>query len=271
MPETCRRRPLALEIFGITLTSSPGDWRRTRNQLPRLGGLPAPEGNVVFELINVMLVAVLVGITAYYAKQTRRSVEVMEESVRAAQRPYLAMQVCWVGDTYAGVRVSNVGRGPALDADLKVTYVPRKTSHRDTEHRCWRLGLMEPGRRMFVEGPTGTGGEMVNRETLCADYERVSLTGSVRDSLGEVHGVDLHLMDLRDFHDLERAGVDLQDDRIERSLGRIARSVSQLSYGVERLAPSRGGECDVNLDRRPMMEEDSSEYVFEPPFDDARF
>lgn len=56
---------------------------------------------------------ILAGVTAYYAHQTRKSVDVMEQSAELSIMPHLKGHLITKSANLLKFRISNVGKGPA--------------------------------------------------------------------------------------------------------------------------------------------------------------
>lgn len=194
---------------------------------------------------DLLLPLALVLITGYYALQTRKTVNVMEESIRAQQHPRLVMQVGRVGDFWAGVWIKNEGQGPAIDAFLQIFYVPPPGTNRWTFEQQARVSVISGDLQVQVDGPKRKD-EVINFDTLCRDYDTIRLEGEFTDSLGERHQVRQELKDLRAFARHSDVGFKIENDRLLTEATRIghtlARTSGELRLLREGLVPEEGGD-----------------------------
>lgn len=188
---------------------------------------------------QILLTFALVMVTAYYAYQTRRTAEVMEESIRAQQRPHLVMQMMRNRDPSGGwcsVSITNEGFGPAIDAQLAVTFHP--ATRRRTQRRDVRVSLIAGDTRVEVIGPEKSNGSPLSFDELCRDFDRIELCGSVVDSLGERIEVDYEIRDLRPFARHDEVGFHVRHDRL---IGEVRHIAGHLGGMANELAILRQG------------------------------
>lgn len=74
--------------------------------------------------ILALLTLVLVVVTAYYAWQTQRTVQEMRRARSAAVLPRLAVSVKALGAGVGWPEVANIGPGPAIDAEVRLSFQP---------------------------------------------------------------------------------------------------------------------------------------------------
>lgn len=182
--------------------------------------------------VEVLLPLALVLITGYYALQTRKTVSVMEDSIRAQQQPRLVMQVGRGGDFWSGVWIMNEGSGPAIDPFLKVSFIPPPATNRQTHRQEVRVSVISGDLRVAVDGPKRDG-DVVGFDTLCRDYDVIRLEGEMTDSLGQRHVVRQELKDLRAFARHSEVGFEVEHERLlkrllDMTMG-LHRVVAQLS------------------------------------------
>jgi hypothetical protein len=68
--------------------------------------------------ILVMATAILVGVTGFYAWQTKKTVESLEKSTRYQFFPFLKAYLGFLGPTHLELIIKNVGKGPAKDVEV---------------------------------------------------------------------------------------------------------------------------------------------------------
>ena len=88
------------------------------------------------EIINIILVAVLVGITGYYAWQTKRQLDMLKEQRKRSINPVLQIgKINYIWNIFRGandiqllapylsIGLESVGAGPALELEISVTAI----------------------------------------------------------------------------------------------------------------------------------------------------
>lgn len=106
-------------------------------------------------MVNIALVAVtavLVGITAYYAKQTKKTVDSMDKATEAQFMPYLKASLAQIGPVALDLQLTNVGKGPARE--IEVEYFVQEIAD---SARKWTQTLMMPDdhQRFFIPSKDG--------------------------------------------------------------------------------------------------------------------
>ena len=67
----------------------------------------------------VILTTALVGVTVYYATQTKKSVDAIKESTKIQFMPYIKGTIFNIGPSSIVLRLQNIGKGPARDAKIQ--------------------------------------------------------------------------------------------------------------------------------------------------------
>lgn len=147
----------------------------------------------------------------------------------------------------AFVQVKNVGQGPALEVDIELAFEPIEEGSLPREVRRWRVNLIDPGEDHWFSPAQGGGGSL-DIHGLAAAFERLTLSGTFRDTLGEIHRVDERFEDLPGYRDLARRARHIwQQEEPARTLKEevgepIQKELRELARTVERstgrLAPS---------------------------------
>ncbi|MBN1608849.1 MAG: hypothetical protein JW940_19640 [Polyangiaceae bacterium] len=138
-----------------------------------------------------VLTAALVVITGYYAWQTQQTVGEMRIARREAVKPRLAIDLRKDSDRYGAVTTTNVGLGPAVAAELKLTLEPVVTEHDPVDGWLGRATI--PAGHTIHWLPPATLREMDNMANWT---ERIRVSGTMRDIHGSLHEVDEALDDL---------------------------------------------------------------------------
>ena len=141
--------------------------------------------------VSIILTIALVGITAFYAFQTWRTVKAMKKATEAQFFPYLDMSINFRGPTIIFLRFSNVGIGAAKNIVLKFWIKELK----DTT-RWWRFPLLRPNEDQEFQIPidgskyeSDTGFFKENICTLIFEAEYEDVLGNHHLNKGEI---DLH-------------------------------------------------------------------------------
>ncbi len=177
-------------------------------------------------------------------------------------RPRLALSLLYRGPAMAFPQVKNVGQGPALDVDIELAFEPVEGGSLPPETRRWRTNLIDPGEDHWFSPAQGGGGAL-DIHGLAAAFARLTLTGTMRDTLGEIHEVDERFEDLPGYRDLARRARHIwqqeEPARAARALKEkvgepITKELRELSRTVDRgtgrLVPTSQNGHDSQLRKR---------------------
>jgi len=97
---------------------------------------------------SVFVTTILVAINAYYSWQVRQTIYEMEKARKAEFLPYVWAKLSWLGAVFLVLKLTNFGRGPAVNIDAQVTFLP------SNEKRLWNQSIMSPSEsiRIFPAG-----------------------------------------------------------------------------------------------------------------------
>jgi hypothetical protein len=140
------------------------------------------------------LTLALVGITFYYAIQTRAMVKEMARAREQGIRPRLAVDIRYIGPGHGEVRLSNIGQGAASNVDVELRFEPAPAANLPAERRRWVAARILPGEHQYFAPP----GEL-NMHDFAARYQRVVLSGTLEDSSGKLHPVEASTPSLREL------------------------------------------------------------------------
>jgi hypothetical protein len=87
----------------------------------------------------VVVTAVLVGVTGFYAWQTKKTVESLEKSTRYQFYPFLKAYLGMKGPTHLELIIMNVGKGPAKDVEVEFLVEASPNTRKK-----WRHQLLMP-------------------------------------------------------------------------------------------------------------------------------
>jgi hypothetical protein len=110
----------------------------------------------------VFSTVVLVGVTIYYAVQTKRSaeatkstVDVMKESTKAQFLPYVKASLVSIGPMAVALDIINAGKGPAKELTVEFALEDEKV-----QTNKWSQPLLVPGDFRRFPIPTDSGTEI---------------------------------------------------------------------------------------------------------------
>ena len=128
----------------------------------------------------------LVGVKIYYAVQTGRTVSEMKRARAVAVMPKLIPSIHVAGPDIGWLRITNVGPGPALAADLHLVLEPKGwdvpwTAHVISSSESHDFIPTRPG------SPTS---DWVHLTPMTDEFTHLRLRGTYRDALGTSMKVD---------------------------------------------------------------------------------
>lgn len=198
-------------------------------------------------LATVVLTAVLVCVTAYYAWQNQRMVHEMRRSRELSVLPNLSVDLRPLQrSTAVVVTVTNVGQGPAIGVEAVLTFLSSDPEANPTAQRFWRAGVLAPGEtKSFV--PPHDGERILRFEELAVRYRSVQLGGSMKDSLGSRQVVADEVDNIGTLWEMTRtAGLLLPfDDPVEKELKEIRKLAKrEAEFWRRRAQPALAVEQD---------------------------
>lgn len=72
--------------------------------------------------MSVFVAVVLVGINAYYSWQTRQEIAEMKKARKTEFMPHIKVALAFLGPLALILRITNVGKGPAIDVKTMITF-----------------------------------------------------------------------------------------------------------------------------------------------------
>jgi hypothetical protein len=193
----------------------------------------------------LILTAALVGLNAYYAVQTRRTVEEMQAQRHAALLPRLALGLFAAGPEHVFIEIRNVGPGAALDVDLALRLIKHDG---DVETRRWPMSLMAPNDHEQVMYTPPGGDRLLKTDALAARFVRFEITGTMKDAADHEYPI-AHQIDDLTAAIAARRNAYLRwehpdaEHRLAKELGEhvakpIAKAVDQMAKATQRRAGS---------------------------------
>jgi hypothetical protein len=138
-----------------------------------------------------ILTAVLVLVTGWYAWQTQQMVAEMRRARGIQVLPKLVPTLRHIGAGNAELRITNVGPGAVIAADVELRLEPGGPVRR------WRHPVVVPGEfHDFAPEPTPNGS--FHLDQLTEKYETFRLLGTCRDALGATHQIQEE-MNIREY------------------------------------------------------------------------
>ena len=166
--------------------------------------------------VSVFITGVLVVINIYYAWQTRQTLAEMEKARKSEFLPYVKTRLDFLGPKFLILRMTNVGKGPAMDIDATVSFSP------SSEVRYWKQNMMAPDEFHRILLPDG------NIDTVCEKAAKITIKGNYRDILGQTFSIDEEV-------DTKKFIVEMQQlpQLIEPNLGRLISDIKDELRGLK--------------------------------------
>lgn len=220
-------------------------------------------------IATLILTAVLVAITAWYAKRTSDMVNEMKQSREAEAEPKLVLDLQGVGPTTVFPALVNVGAGPGLSVIATLSFLDSEGSL--VECRRWRTPVLMPGDRRRFFPPDDANGQLPNIDSLSQRVARIQLAGLVMDRLGRTHHLDYTIEDLGEWRDLLTIAKEEYlvptDEKVASELKKLRERLEKLTRVLTRGLHIRTDD-DLEqeaLERRKQLEELSSEVQASEP------
>jgi uncharacterized protein Yka (UPF0111/DUF47 family) len=180
--------------------------------------------------VLVLVTAILVGVTAFYALQTKRTVASMEKSNAYQFLPHVKSSLVELGPMDLELQISNVGKGPAKEVNVNF-YLKEAPNIK----KQWNQPLLVPNdfRKFLIP-------KNVNEVETHIDYFKNNQTTLIiksdyRDVLGYSH-MNEEVIDVTSY--VAQYGkifspfIETPTEKISRSVEKIATDLSNLSQQV---------------------------------------
>jgi hypothetical protein len=171
----------------------------------------------------VIVNVILVGVTSYYAWQTRKTVKIMEEALRAEFRPHLNASLERVGPTAVELSLKNLGKGPAIDCNVQISMEP------SGELRRWYNPLLAPGDSETFQL------EPYQLNELAEKYDSITICGKYKDIFGESYEVD-EKIDLKEIRKTWYESRIILREPLERKMDEIIRELKGIQAEIKKIA-----------------------------------
>lgn len=187
----------------------------------------------------VLLTAVLVAVTGYYAWQNRQMVIEMRRSRRLSVTPKISITMFMLGPTYGVARLVNVGQGPGLDVDITISF--HRVDESGVVERKWQSTLMPPGETHDFFEPEEFG-HIQSMEDLAQICSEITIKGTAESSLGDTIVVNDTTGDLKQWFEMSKESLHLWEEDARRKIpGELEKARKELER-IRRALETRRGE-----------------------------
>jgi hypothetical protein len=168
--------------------------------------------------------------SAEESRLTREEMQANRTETRRARElsvlPNLAINMQTITGTFVGLKLTNVGQGPALEVDLTIAFEPIEGGSLPRDVRPWRAKVLARDEWLRFVPPRDKQGEPLQVPALGQAYEAVTVKGRMLDALGQEHEVDERVGDLTGLHELTvGAAVLVEKDRVREELRELRKSI----------------------------------------------
>lgn len=172
--------------------------------------------------VSVLVTIVLVGINAYYAFQARQTTSEMEKARKAEFMPYIKPTLIFLGPMYLVLRLTNNGKGPALNIRTEITFLPSK------EIRPWKQRIMPPNERIHILLPEG------NIKRVCEKSAEIRLEGTYTDIFDQLFEMN-EIIDTKEFIEKSTQLKPILERDVPRLIDNIKEELSRIKEAIERI------------------------------------
>lgn len=227
----------------------------------------------VFTIVLAVFTAALVRVTTRYVAHTERLVTETQKSREEAEKgreqsteesrltreemrasreesrltrhlsvlPKLAINLETITGMFVGLKLTNVGQGPALEVELVIAFEPEDGGLAPRDERVWRTKVLARDEWVRFVPPRGEQGDPLEVPALGYAYSEITVKGRMRDALGQEHEIDEYLHDLAGLHKLTTGAMVLvEEDPGPRELRRLRKSFDK---AAKELLKGRAGEA----------------------------
>ncbi len=151
--------------------------------------------------------------------------------------PKLAIEMQTIAGMVVGLKLANVGQGPALEVEATIAFEPVEGGSLPRDERPWRAKVLARGEWLRFVAPYDQQGDVLRVPALGHAYREGTIKGRMRDAIGQEHDVDECVSDLADLHELTTGAMVLTEkDRVREELRELRESFEK---AVEKLLRSR--------------------------------
>jgi len=178
-------------------------------------------------IILAISTIVLVGVTGYYAKQTKNTVKVLEKTAELSIRPHLKGTFQFMGPVAGNLLIKNVGNGPANKIELSYWI-----DGNDDTKRNWVKPLMMPNESEEFFIPKNK----TENESSIGYFEnnptKIIIVGKYFDALEKEYPVNDSIDVTAYIKQFEHTNVrykELTEEKISDTLKKISASLDKIS------------------------------------------
>ena len=184
-------------------------------------------------IILAISTVVLVCVTGYYAKQTKKTVAVLEKTAELSIRPHLKGTFQYMGPVAGDLMIKNVGNGPA--SKIKLSYW---VEGNDSTKRSWTKPLMMPDEfdEFFI--PKNEKEYELGHDYLINNQTIMKIKGEYFDILDKQYNIN-DTIDITSYlKQLKKTSVRHQepsDREIQRGIENISKSMKSIDEEFSRI------------------------------------
>jgi len=151
----------------------------------------------------------LVIVTAYYAVQTRKTVNEMKKATEAEFLPSLKIALGWIGPMNTQLVVTNVGKGAAIG--IKARFGVREFKNSE---RSWIWPMLMPGEQETMQVPVGPEKYETSMDFFKGTQSTLDLQAEYSDILGKSYSVSYSLDITAHLKQFEKTQVGYHEDEL---------------------------------------------------------
>jgi hypothetical protein len=172
--------------------------------------------------VSVFVTVVLVVINISSAWQTRQTINEMKMARKADFLPHVKATLIFLGPRFLLLRMTNVGKGPALDIKITISFLPGNIE------RSWRQSMMAPSEINRILLPDG------NIDTVCEKAAKITVKGNYSDIFGQSFKIDENI-DTKEFIDEMKQLSQLVEPDLQRLVSDIKDEMQALTSEIKRI------------------------------------
>jgi hypothetical protein len=187
----------------------------------------------ITDIINVILVAVLVGATIFYALRTHSMVKEMREARYVQILPKLKLGIEMITLGRGSIKITNAGTGPAINVVLEFWL-----GNEYENKRVWTNSLLVQSESVQFLFPK-INNQYPKLDQICDTWQTVSMKASYADAMGRKFEIS-DSFDIKDYWEKTKSSVKRWQDtelreiqKIKDELKKIADNTSKISALLE--------------------------------------
>jgi hypothetical protein len=137
---------------------------------------------------SVFVTIVLVAINIFYLWQNRQVIDEMKKAREVEFMPHVRAELFFLGPIYVMLRITNFGKGPAINIKAQITFLPSGTK------RLWEQTIMSPKEFIRILLPDG------NIYRILEQSAKIIVDGEYHDIFNKTYPIHDE-MDAKEFID----------------------------------------------------------------------